>query len=745
MKNTRRPKKYSFNKRVNTVYAIIVFMALIFVVRLSTLQIFGGEEYKQMAADQRLKVVEIAPKRGKIFDSNMNPLAISVNVNALYVDPSDIDDKQGASNFLADVLDMRKEDILRDLESNKMVKLAPKLSNEQTDKIKEAKIRGLSIVSEPSRFYPAGDFAPYVLGFLGHDYHGSNGVELSFDRELFGKSGLNVASVSPFGDLIPYDTFEKHSAWEGSDIVLTIDDRIQELATRFAVETYNKYSPNKLSIIVMNPKNGDILALENYPKYDPNEPRKARTGEEKERWSTYTEEEQIQAYFDMWRSFAVNDIYEPGSVFKFITAAASVEEGTATDSSVYTCNGIVTDIPGVVLKCYRWYEPHGEQSLIEAMDHSCNPAFIQMARELGHEKMYKYIRDFGFGEVTGVKLPAEALGIVPNGVDDINLPLLATMSYGHGIAVTPMQMISAISAVVNDGKLYTPRIVKEVIDVNTNEKSVIPTEFKRQVISEKTSAKMREMMVHGVEHGTADGAKIPGYKIGGKTGTSVKFVDGKYEMETTVASYLGIFPADDPEYIVLAVVDEPHGASSGNVVSAPLVKNIIKGIIDIKGYLPTEKVDENDSGEVEIPYVVGMPLSRAAEVLKEKGLQHFVVNPNMNRDSLVSSQAPEAGELVAHGFVIDLMSDESGMQWIQMPDLVGMQASEAISTLDRLGIKHFGLNEDGIVISHQPEAGVLVDPESSVELILKAENVEESSVNENPEEETENPENESVD
>lgn len=715
MNFNNRSKKPNYKKRVNSVYAIIVIMALVFVGRLLSLQIFGGDEYKQKALEQRKSIVEIAPTRGKIYDSNMNPLAISVKINTLFILPKEIENKQSASAFLAEVLDKRQEDLLRLMEGEEMVRVENKLSNEQTDKIKAAKIRGVSIAPETSRFYPAGEFAPYVLGFLDHQNHGSYGVERSYDSELYGKSGLNIASVSPFGDIIPYEDFEKHNAKEGSDIVLTIDDRIQELATRFAKETYEKYRPKKLTILVMNPKDGDVLALENLPKYDPNNPRKARSSEEENNWKEYSEEELLQTYFNIWRSFAVNDIYEPGSVFKFITAAAAVEEGTATDDSVYHCNGVVTDIPGVVLKCYRWYDPHGDQNLVEAMDHSCNPAFIQMVRELGHEKMYKYIRDFGFGKPTGIRLPAEAEGIIPEAANAINLPQLATMSYGHGIAVTPIQMISAISAVVNGGKLYTPRIVKEIIDVNTQEKLIVPHQFKRQVISEKTSEKMRYMMEHGVEHGTADGAKIPGYKIGGKTGTSVKFVDGKYENETTVASYIGVFPAEDPEFIVLAVVDEPHGASSSNVVSAPLVRNIIKGIIDLKGYLPTEPIEEHTDGNVEIPYVVGLPLSRAVQVLKDLGFQHFVVNPNMNKESLVSSQAPEAGESLPYGSIVDLMSDETGLQWIQMPNLVGMEVSEAKILLDRLGIKYAGVETEGVIQTQSPKEGTLVDPESTVE------------------------------
>ncbi|MDO5718004.1 MAG: penicillin-binding transpeptidase domain-containing protein [Tissierellia bacterium] len=717
MKSRDKTKdKSSFNNRVKFIYAICFIMALVFVLRLFFLQVIGGENYKQIAEEQRKSKIEIPPERGEIYDSNMTPLALSINVNALYLFPAEIKDKTGVSMFLAEILNERYEDILKKIELNESFKLSSKLSNDQTAKIKNRKLAGVKIVNEKSRYYPEGDLASYIIGFLDHEGHGEYGIESSFDKELYGESGLRTVSISPSGDIIPYDKQEEKKADQGDSVVLTVDERIQELLGRYSREVYAKYKPNKMTIIVLNPNNGDVLGLDNYPKYNSNNPRQPRTVEEREKWESYSEEELLDAYYAMWRSFAINDIYEPGSVFKFITAAAAVEEGTATDSSVYHCDGVVKDIPGIELKCWRWDDPHGDQNLVEAMDNSCNPAFIQIARDLGKEKMYKYINDFGFGVETGIRLPAEAKGIIHESIDSITPAYLATMSYGHGIAVTPIQMVTAISAVVNGGNLYTPRIVKEIIDDRTGDKTVIETELKRRVISEETSQKMREMMEHGVEHGTADGARIPGYKIGGKTGTSVKFVDGKYELETTVASYLGVFPADKPEYIILAVVDEPHGASSGNIVSAPLVKNIIEGIIDLKGYKPTEKVDIAVGEDVEVPNVIGLPLSLASKTLKELGFQYSVLNPNMNKESIISNQAPMAGEKLSYGSVIDIMSDESGNQPIQMPNLVGMESDEATEILKKLGLHHHLIGGEGIVESQIPIAGEMVGQDSLIEI-----------------------------
>lgn len=738
MKNNQNKSrgKSSLKTRLLIFYAICSLMAFFFVIKLLSLQVFGGEEYVKRAVEQRRSILEVPPERGTIYDTNGEPLAISVKENVVYLFPEDVGDKAQTAESLSSILNLRYEDLLLEMEKTGIQRLAEGISNIQADALREVKLKGVAIVPQNARFYPSGDFAPYVLGFLDHNDHGAYGIERSFDEELFGQSGIRALSVSPLGDVIPFENIEEIDVDEGNDVVLTIDSKIQELVTRFGRETFDKYKPNKLTILVMNPKNGDVLALENYPKYNPNRPRDSRSEEEKEVWRTLTEEELLNEYYSIWRSPAINDIYEPGSVFKFITAAAAVEEGTATDHSVYHCDGVVTDIPGVVLKCYRWYEPHGDQSLTEAMNNSCNPAFIQIARELGKEKLYKYIQDFGFGSATGIRLPAEAEGLIPGTTEEISEVDLAVMSYGHGVAVTPIQMITAISAVVNGGDLYEPRIAREIRDPQTEETTQIPVKFKRQVISEATSARMRELMVSGVLEGTADGARIRGYNIGGKTGTSVKFVDDQYEMETTVASYVGIYPAEDPEYIVLAVADEPQGASSGNVVSAPLVKKVLKGIIDIRKDQPTEPILAEDETGVEVPYVIGLPLASAVELLNEAGLTHSVVNPNIGKNSVISNQAPEAGSLVDYGSVVDLQSDVSGSQWIQMPELVGLDASDARSKLDELRLGYDNMDAIGVVSSQEPLPGVLVDPDSKVIFGVTAPTVPEEEPSEEETEET---------
>lgn len=730
MNKNRRFTKRNMNKRMQILFILCLLVSGIFLIRLFLLQTFNGEVYKKKALEQRQKTIEAIPDRGSILDRNKEPLAISVKLNIAYLFPQEVEDLDKTTKELEDVLGVSALELQQKAEEEMIVRVKSNLSNTEVEQLQERSLRGVTIAPQNARYYPNGSFAPHLIGFTDDENRGVYGIEAMFDEDLHGIAGVSLLSITATGEVIPYDIQISRNVDQGKNVVLTMDKAIQNSVNRHGQDIFDKYQPKKISIVVMNPNNGDILAMENFPKYDPNNPRAPLNEEEEDRWRELTEEQLLEEYYKRWRSFAINDLYEPGSVFKFITAAAAVEEGSATVDSHYLCEGEVTDIPGIILKCYRWYEPHGDQTLFEAMDHSCNPAFIQMARELGRDKFYKYIRDFGFGDLTGIDLPAEQSGMVPNSKDEITEAYLATMSYGHGVAVTPIQVITALSAVINGGDLYVPRIVKEILDTEDNIIKDQPIIRKRQVISEETSKMMREMMEHGVQQGTADGAKISGYRVGGKTGTSVKFVDGEYTQETTVASYIGVFPADQPEYIVLAVVDEPQGATSGNVVAAPIVRDIIKDIIRIGGYEPTEKVEE--VGLVEMPYLVGMTLEEAAQTLNEMGLKHSVVNPNTDKNSLISSQAPKEGDEVPIGQIVDLMSDETGVQWIQMPDPLDRTMEEAIAILEEKKIAYEVINRENteteIVIEQNPGKGVLIDPDSTVQ--IKGQSREKSEENE---------------
>lgn len=580
-------------KRLKIYYLFCIVIGLALLLRILYLQNFK-EEYRAMAEEQRTSIQELNPDRGSILDSKGNALAQTVKTNALYLYPYYVNDEKRLIEFLDSSLNINEASTRKMLEAEDRSLITSNLDSKAIEKLARANINGLKLETESRRYYPQETFASHALGFMNTEGHGEYGLEAYYDDILYGQKGLSIENKSPSGDLIPYEKPNTQDAKKGSDIKLTIDSSIQDLVIKYGLKTYEEFMPKNLSIIVMNPNNGHILAMENFPTYDPNNPKKAIVEEYKDH--KLSEEQITNLAYQRWRNYSVNDVYEPGSIYKVITAASGVEEGTIQDSTRFYCDGVVEDIPGVTLYCHVYPDSHGEQDLNEAMANSCNPSFIQMSTDLGPEKMFEYIQKFGFDKNTGIDLPAEAEGLVPENPASINLASLATMGYGHGIALSPIQVITAISAVVNGGDLYQPKLVDEIIDGQTKEVQKIPDKLVRKVISQETSDIIKESLVYGVENGTADGAKIAGFEIGGKTGTTEKIVDGEYSADVSVASFVGVYPSDKPDYVVLAVADEAQGATSGNVVTAPLVAEIIRAIIEIRGDEPTK--DLNDDQDI---------------------------------------------------------------------------------------------------------------------------------------------------
>ena len=333
----------------------------------------------------------------------------------------------------------------------------------------------------------------------------------------------------------------------------------------------------------MDPNNGDILAMQSFPEFNPNHPREAVREEDRALWKTMTDEEKLNELFHIWKNPAVNDIYEPGSVFKLVTLSAALEENTTNDEHLYYCDGFVHNLPGGYdIRCWSWNDPHGTQDISHALTNSCNPAFVQIAQELGREKFLPYINSFGMGKLTGIHLPGEAAGFAPGKVEDIGPVELATLSFGHGVATTPVQMVTAVSAVVNGGILYEPRVVKETLNSRGEVLEEFPVKAKRQVISAETSEKMRGYMERVVSEGTS--IAIDGYSMGGKTGTTVKIVEGQYDEEYRLHSFVCVFPAEKPEIVILSMIDESFQAVNPNL---NVCQKIIGDIIDYRKYEPT--------------------------------------------------------------------------------------------------------------------------------------------------------------
>lgn len=649
-KNEKKPIQPQ--KRLSALLIFCAIGVVIIVGRLFWLQ-FLNTEYKQKMLELTRKTVTLNPARGEITDRAGYALAYDEKSYVLYLFPEDIEEKNELRAKLVEILDVMEEQVNEWFSQEGEVRVDMQLENEQADAIQDLEISGISLITQNQRRYPEGLLSSGIVGFTNADHNGVMGVEQYYDEELRGIPGKMQLYSYGGGIPSPYEQTTLYPAKKGNTIALTLDATIQDIVMKQGRIGYDTFTPEKMAIIVMNPNTGEVLGIGDFPALDANQPRQGRTEAEKKEIERLNEQQKVDKYNEIWRSFSFQDVYEPGSVFKMVTAAAAYEEGTATDDTVYHCDGYVTDIPGVTIRCWSYYDPHGDLTLTEAMDESCNPSFVQMIRQLGKVKSRHYIDAFGFGKPTGIGMPSEEGGLVPPGPESINEADFATNSYGHGIAVTPLQMITAISAIANGGTLYQPQIVYEIKDEQGN--VVQPFEKKplRTVISEETSLRMRELLEHGAIHGTADGSHIPGYRIGGKTGTSIKVVDGAYTSEVVVGSYAGVFPAMNPEIAVIVVVDEPKESTSGNTSAAPIAKLIIQEYIRIKGIPPTEPIESDvpDNGTVD-------PITYPVESIIEDSGDTEETPETGSEENADAGEEPESGDTESQTEELILEEDE---------------------------------------------------------------------------------------
>ena len=457
------------------------------------------------------------------------------------------------------------------------------------------------------------------------------------------------------GRELPESDRKYYEPQDGLNLILTIDEVIQHFAEKAVENALIETQAKRVMAIVMEPKTGDILAMAIKPDYDNNNPREVPEDLADE-WDNMSSTEQYNALFKIWRNPAISDTYEPGSTFKTITTAAGLEEGVVKPEDRFYCSGSVL-VAGRRLKCWRSYNPHGSQTFIEAVQNSCNPVFIEVGQRLGKENFYKYIKGFGFGTPTNIKLLGEASGIVRN-IDSIGPVELANISFGQGISITPIQLITAVSAIVNDGYLMEPRIAKKLIDNEGNTIHEFQPRVVRQVISKETSATMRQILESVVTDGSGRGAYIPGYKVGGKLVLHKSAEGGRYVSGKYVSSFVGFAPSNDPRITVLVVIDEPGGGSYyGGVIATPVVKNIISDTLrylDVKPQYTEEEAKQLMKEKVIVPEVRNMKLKDAIKLLEENKLKYRLEEEQGEpaEDSLVLDQTPRANAKVNEGSVV---------------------------------------------------------------------------------------------
>ena len=524
-----------------------------------------------MAYEQQTLDRTINPKRGTIYDATGQVLAQSSTVETVSVNPGNIakEDKEKVAKKLSEVFDLDYEKVIKKVSKRSSIEtIAKKVEKEKTDELRkwleeENIMIGVNIDEDTKRYYPNNNLASQVIGFCGSDNQGLDGIEAKYDSTLSGTKGAIKRHTDAKGGEIGTEGEKYVAARDGNDIVLTIDMNIQSIVEKYLEEAcIDNVCTDGGNIVVMNPQNGDILAMATYPDYNLNEPYSAYTDELKGIWDTAEQSEKTKSLQAVWRNRAITDTYEPGSTFKTITASASLEEGLVTDidkEGEFNCTGAI-EVAGVRIKCWRHYRPHGSESLRMGLMNSCNPVFIGLGQKIGVNKYYEYLRKFGLLEITGVDLPGEAgsIFLAENKAGPVEL---ATISFGQRFEITPIQLVTAVSAIANGGNLVEPRVVKAVIDSTTGERTDIETKIKSQVISKETSEKVLSMMESVVAEGTGKNAKVAGYRIGGKTGTSEDGVN----TNKFVTSFLGVAPIENPQVVVLVTLYNPTGEGGHQV------------------------------------------------------------------------------------------------------------------------------------------------------------------------------------
>ena len=644
------------------VLACSLFLCLIF--RIGYLQLVKGEWLSTKASEQQTREIPIEAKRGTIYDTNMKELAVSVTKYTVWCKPVEVDDAKKTSEKLSEILGEEYDDIYKKVNKKNMalVKVKRWIDDDTADKITELGLSGIWIAEDNQRYYPYGNFASYVLGHTSSDSTGVAGIELKYDSVLKGTAGKLIVSTDAAGKEIPQGTEQYYEPSTGNGLVLTIDEVIQHYCEKAAQKAYEENNATKVTIIAMDPKTGDIKAMVKKPDYDPNNPTEAIYPEYEELLSECegNAEKTMEAYSTMWRNTIISDTYEPGSTFKLITSAAGLEEGVVKQDDKFTCSGSVT-VEGQKIKCWRSYRPHGSETFKQGVQNSCNPVFVEVGRRLGVSKMYDYIEAFGLNKKTGIDLPGEASSIMYN-EKDVGPVELATISFGQSISVTPIQLITSVCSIVNDGVRMQPRLVKAYTDNKGNiTKEVEPVQVK-QVISKETSAQMREIMESVVTDGGGKIAYLPGYRLGGKTGTAQKVIDGKYAEGHYVCSFVGMAPADDPQIVVLAIVDEPTGVMAfGSTTAGPIIKEVMNNTLKYLGVEPEyteEEKSENVKNKVEVPDVRGLTIEEATKVLEEANLEANIDNDvEVEKGTVIKDMFPKPGVSVNEGSLISIYFD----------------------------------------------------------------------------------------
>ncbi len=748
MKKKKYRDKVKTHQRMRSIAFLLTIIFAILVIRLSYIMVVKGSDYSGRAEEQWTSEVKIDAKRGKILDTNGNELAVSANVYRVDFDLNSIREylKRSVKSIsnkerehmksvgipvptgdvglttddiapvIAKALDMDVSEIKSDLEKKLpsgadagSVTVVRKIEKDTADKVKELNINGIIVSQDTKRYYPNNNFLSHVLGTTDSDGKGLTGVELEYNSYLSGIPGMKIAEFDKNNTDLPYTVPQYTAPVNGKDVTLTIDENIQSIAEKIAQQAYADNKAKAVSILVMDPKTGEVLAMVNKPDFDPNNPYNGAA-----KFDGANLNDKIQK---MWRNRLVNDTFEPGSIFKVFTTISGLENNVVSKDTQFIDNGSIS-VGGITVKDAE--QGLGTQSLLKIFQNSSNVGYVELGQMLGKEKLGETIDKFGFGKVSGIDLPGEAPGIVKP-VDKISEADLATISFGQTNTVNSVQYMAAFNAIANGGTLIQPHVMKEVTHNDENNVNIVDETFKPKtstVASPEKTAELRTFLEGVVTGGSAKATFIDGYHIGGKTGTAQKVIDGKYGEGKYISSFVGMAPANDPKVTVMITVDEPsNGEYYAAQVAVPYAKPLFTDIFNYLNSKPSDKNSEKITKDVVIPEVRNMKVADAEKVLKDSGLD---CNIDGDGETIVN-MTPYPGSSVKEGSKITLYTsgDATYNNNVVMPDVGGYSKEDTTTLLKKLGITA-SFEGNGTVSAQDISEGEVITKGTTVKLTLSS-------------------------
>ena len=740
-RKNRRNSDSQYNKS-NRIFILTILMSILLIsliIRIGWIQFIQGSTLKEAASRQQTTSRIISPNRGAIYDSTGKPLAISAEVDTVTINPQKfiIEDSEEETKILqekvttafSEIFELEYDEVYKKVTSTNSIQTIVKKVEE--DKINELKnwmetneiSSGINIDTDTKRYYYYNNLASNLLGFCGDDNQGLSGIEYYWNSTLTGTPGKITTSQDAAQDIISNKDENYIPAENGSNITLTVDINIQTIAEKYLKQAIADNNCERGgNILIMDPSTGDILAMATYPDYNLNEPFTPNSTLAK-KWDSLSASAKSSALQEMWRNTAVSNTYEPGSVFKVLISAIALEENiVSTDTAGnFSCIGY-ENIYGTEIDCAK-KSGHGYQSLREALENSCNPAFMQLGEKIGKETLYKYFDAFGLFGKTGIDTAGEAIGKFHD-IEELGPVELATVSFGQRFNITPLQMITSVCAIANDGVLMEPRIVKSIENTDTGTVTTIEPKEIRQVVSAQTAEKVRSMMESVVVEGGGKYGQVSGYNVGGKTGTSEP-PPGKEE-EGYVASFLAIAPVENTKVAVLLTLYDPEESNNyGGQIAAPVVAQVLSEV------LPYLEIPSNDTtitttptdsynglSTTSLPDVKNKTVAEAKKILKKAGFKYDTTSPD---DSIVSEQVPKPGTTLVKGALVKIYtSGNNNRTSVTVPSVKGMTATKAKNTLlnSNLNVKIVG---SGKVVSQDPIAGTNVEEGTVVTITLQDE------------------------